>query len=132
MSERRYEAKERTVNRMTRGGLLEESLQQPVTADGKRQGQKKYRQMDERARDHNADQKEGSPEGGNASDERSFDDKGKHRKTIRGSIEKPSKEGRQSVSGKMKKRSPIDAGLSRVKYPRKIPGTKEAKKQKKS
>ena len=89
MSERRYEAKERTVNRMTRGGLLEESLQQPVTADGKRQGQKKYRQMDERARDHNADQKEGSPEGGNASDERSFDDKGKHRKALqRGQAER--------------------------------------------
>ena len=49
------------------------------------------------------------------------------------SAEKHSKEGRQNVSVKQKKPSLIDGGnRSRGKYPRKIPGMKEPKKQKKS
>lgn len=135
MSERKYEARERTVSKMTRDGLVEESLssgtskqmskrsseflsmregeistdadafrhprdmfddrrklyaendvegaeEQPATVDGNKQKKKKYRQMAERSRNNADGQEEGSPEGGDAGNERSFEDKGKRRKAF--------------------------------------------------
>ena len=135
MAERKYEAKERTVKRMTREGLIEESLasgaskrvskrtseilsmkegdlstdagilrhpqdtpdnhrklyseeedpsreEQPASDNGKKHSQKRYRQMAARERIDADGLDEGSPEGGMASDERSFEENGKHRKAL--------------------------------------------------
>ncbi len=141
MADQRIKAREKTVSKMTRDGLIEESLgsgnsirvsnrpenlslrekdllsdagtiqhpqeapdeqrkiyaenetvgsiKQPVSPNSKRQRQKKYKQELEHQSNDDASLEEGSPEGGNASDERSFDVKGKHRKALqRGQTER--------------------------------------------
>ncbi len=163
MSGQKYEAKVRTVNKMTREGLIEESLasgsskrvskqtseelsmkegetstdagvfrhpqdmpdnhralyfeeedpgreEQPVSGNGKKHRQKRYRQMAERKRIDADGQNEGSPEGGIISDERSSTDTGKHRKALQRGQEERFREGEKAESDRRGR--PLQSELS--------------------